>query len=167
MKKHLLFLAINYLSIFYAFSQDSFELLIPWSGEGDTSALGLMTLEDNNGDFSLLSNIQKFDIDIQGVPVGGYITFGTGITKLSPAGDILWSKLYNTDAFNSGRVPTEYFVMNIENKIILPYSIPVVILPCDSLNSNIGRASFKKAVMSIDIDNGEIVTNERFLDDFL
>lgn len=168
MRKQLFSLLIVCLSTFHLSGQDTFEMLISWDNQGDTSITGFVVAEHIDGEFMLLGNVSLFEDLTNGIPIEGPVELGTSIIKISETGEKIWSYLYPTQGIpNRGQIATSHFIIDSNNEIILPYSRYVGLLYCDSLYSNSASDSHKKAVMSIDIETGDIIYNEQYLDDYL
>ena len=168
MKRHLFSLLIVCLLTLHLSGQDVLEILIPWDNQGDTSITGFVAAEHIDGEFILLGNVSLFEDLTNGIPIGGPVELGTSIIKISETGEKIWSYLYPTQGIpNRGQISTSYFLIDSNNEIILPYSRYVGLLYCDSLYSNSVSDSHKKAVMNIDVETGDIIHNEQYLDDYL
>ena len=168
MSKQLFSLLIACLLTFHLLGQDTFEITIPWNNQGDTSITGFLATEHVDGEFMLLGNISLFEDLASGIVIEGPVELGTSILKISESGEKMWAYLYPTQGIpDRGQIPTSRFIINSNNEIIMPYSRYVGLLYCDSLYSNSASESHKKAVMSINVDTGDIINNEQYLDDYL
>jgi len=168
MKKSLLSLTL-FLTSLAVFAQSSFELIIPW-GSGDTSATGLKALEGNYGNLFILSDIDWFEeSSVNGIPIEGPFSLGTGITKISESGQKIWSYMYPTqNVVKRGKAPATSFMMNSNDEIVLPYTSYEGFLFCYSIGDAVfASESDKKAVMSINSEGGGIIHNERYTNDYL
>lgn len=158
---------ITYLSSLKA-QPYTFELLISWD-DGDTSVMGLKAQELSDGNFIVLSNNQEYFSDPNSILIEGQLTLGTGLIQISEEGELLSKNHYNTNyevlALEAqGRIPTIDFCTNEEDEIILPYSIFVGWLPCDSSIAIV--SSFKKSILKTNSD-GTILSTNTFPNDTL
>lgn len=170
MKKSLLSLTVFLItSLVSVFAQPALELIITWSNE-DTSTTGLKALEDNYGNLFILSDIDWFEkSSVNGIPIEGPFSLGTGITKISESGQKIWSYLYPTqNVVKRGKAPATSFMMNSNDEIVLPYTSYEGFLFCYSIGDAVfASESDKKAVMSIDPKRGGIIHNEQYVNDYL
>ncbi len=173
MKFQLFFFSITFLFFSNLFSQNTFEILIPW--ENDTCVMGHFARETPEGDFVILSTNAYFDSD-PGFPLEGTLVYGTGLSKISSSGEMLWKKLYptcfdpyQTNAFpyGIGRIPARDFLINSNNQIIIPYTFFTGLDPCDSLTSHTEAYSLKHSLIKINSETGEIINNRIFEEDAL
>lgn len=170
MMKIQLLTAFLSLSSFLLQAQSKIEKLIAYGM--DTTAYGLVSIIDQNNEIYILSNVQQYDTSSNSIPIGGYTTIGSGIIKLDPSGDLVWSKVYPTNCNNSGgtycigRIPSQHILLDENHNLIMPYSQYVGPLPCDSTSGS-GKFSFKKGIMRIDSYNGETLLNEEYDDQLL
>ncbi len=147
-------------------AQNQFEFLIPWPG--DTSLVAESFQQDNDGDFYLLTNINKFYSDPGGIPIEGPMNFGSCVIKVEETGAVIWKNHYPTSTevdyslYTQGRSPTGVFQLMPNNKIILPFSTHYGILFCTETT---GAFSFKKAIAEIDVMDGSILNVNLFNDD--
>jgi len=142
------------------FAQERFELLIPWNEEGDTSADGVFTTEDDNGDFFILSTIHGFS-PVDGILIQGYPTYGISLVKLSPTGVEEWRRFYYLSIYNYLNI-IQHFIIN-GNDIIIPYSQSQGYTPCENYPYTLG-ITHKKGILRINKQSGDITQHEQYPD---
>ncbi len=150
-----------------SFSQN-FEMLIPWS---DTCANSLDVLENENHASVILSNNYYFNQDtfvfVEGVP-----TYGSGITVISPVGNILSKRIYYTNGaaswslFETGRIPGSGIWLE-NGKMIIPFSQYIGSAPCDSSNSPGAAHSYKIGTVEVGETSNILISKTIYYDDSL
>jgi hypothetical protein len=161
-------LFILVINVQFSYCQNNFEILIPW---GDTCASSLDIVENEDHSSIILSNNYYFNEDtfiyIEGVP-----TYGSGITTISPEGNILSREMYYTNGsgswsmFTTGRIPASSIWFE-NHKLIIPYSQYIGLSPCDSINSISSARSYKIGTIEIGGTSNGYYNNKLFIDDSL